>query len=411
MIFLFIIVALCLLSFVYDYRKIEKGKLFWWIFVTLLMICAAGFRYKMGYDSLMYEDHYKWQHALSQLNADDFKNTRFAPFFILLFSLCKSITDDFMIVQFVEATIVNCVFCRFIWKNSRHVFMAGLLYFFFLYFMLNMQVLREAIAASCFLLAWPYLRDRKWLKYYLMCVVAFLFHISAIALFFVPLCFVPGLRWFFTFGRRTLIIIPLVLAFSFVVNYFLFDFVKAIAVTEAMVERATTYSHDELGGNIMNINGIISLVFKYCLYPVAALYFLKRNRQNCGEDDEGGGVGESHAFEVMTLVAIYVSMLSVGVMIFDRYNHYFEIFALITISNWFFTGFRMQHKEVRLNYVYWNLIILPLFAAQIYSVYLNDYNKSGSLKVYQMYYPYSNQFDKELSPTNKKVIEYARKTW
>ncbi len=403
MIYIAIISTFLILSYAYDYRGREKHRLFWWLLMLLVLICLAGFRYQMGGDSARYERYYEDSPKLSELRPGDFRHTRFAPLYIIFSSLCRSITPEFMLLQFIEAIIVNAIFFRFIWKNTRHVFFCGFLYFIFLYIILNMEVIREAFAVSVFLLSWPLLEKRRWIPYYAMCVLAFFFHMSAIALFLIPVIFLPGIRELFVFGKRTLIIIPILIALSFVIKYFLFDFIRLIAVTESMAERASTYSRNELGGNTLNVMGAVGGIVRYSLYPLIALYFLKE-RDN-GERRKGK---DAPLMERMALVGIYASTLSIGVMILIRYVNYFEIFALIVMARWFFTGVWFRGKLVRLNFVYWMVIAAPLVFTQFYVEYWTTMNRSGTIRIIDKYLPYSSQFDQEMPQKRKRAIELSR---
>lgn len=386
----------------YDYRQQTRVKLFVWIVLMVILICIAGFRYKMGTDSIKYENYYHWQHTLSQFRAYDFKDTRFAPLYVIVTTICRSITYDFMLVQFVVAIMVNCSIFYFFWKNSKHIFFAALLYYITMYTTFNMEVLREALAVSVFLWAWPCFKKGKWLKYYLYCLVAFLFHISALVMFLLPVFYLPWLRWFFTFGARTWIICIGVLTLSFVMQLFFFDFIQMLAITENIAERAQVYSKTELSGATLNLLGVVTQLIKYMVYPLLALYFINKNFGHNRQEKQ-----EFQPQEFMTLMAIYVALLAVGITIFLRYRNYFHIFAILTMSDWIFTTIRFGGKSVRLKLVYWVLLFAPLIGLQI-TYYWSDFNKSGSIKNYMMYYPYSNRFDEKIDPQRQRAISYSR---
>lgn len=404
MIYIIIIFLFLGLSYVYDYRGKEQNRLFWWIFMLVLLICVAGFRYQMGADSIRYEKYYEESPTLGRLKLSDFQNSRFAPFYVLLTSICRTISSEFMLMQFVEAIVVNGVFFLFIWRQTKHIFIGGFLYFFFLYIMLNMQVLREAFAVSIFLLSWPYFVSGKWLKYYLCCLLAFMFHVSSIVLFVLPLINLPIIRELFVFGKRTWVIVPVVLIISFSISYFLFDFIKVLAITESMVERANAYSKDQLGGNVLNVMGSAGQFTRFILYPLIAMYFLKKNRSAAQSDSK-----DAIAMERMSLVAIYAATMTIGVFILNRYIHYFEIFALLQVANWTYSEFKGSGRKISLNFAYWMFILLPLFSVQYYMEYNAYVNKTRTLKNIDMYWPYSNQFDREISDTRKKAIENSQR--
>ncbi len=403
MIYLIIILAVLTLMYVYDYRGMEKGRLFFAVLIMLYLICLSGLRYKMGTDALNYERHYAEAKVLFDLNGKDFSVSRYAPLYIIFESLCRTITSDIVLLQFVISTVVNCSVFWFLWHHTKHFFSAILFYLFFLYIMLNMEVYREALAVCVFLWSWPLFRDGKWLLYYLCAVIAFLFHVSAFVLFFLPLILLPGMRKMFVLGKITLIVGPLLLIVSFLINKWLFNFIQLIALTENMADRAATYADSNLGENNLNVVGSSIAIIKYAIYPLIALYYVKKKRMECGQYTKA-----FVRFEMISVLAIYLGIVNVGITILHRYHHYFYLFIIINMADWMYTSFKMRKKMITLNYLGWICVMLPLFGLQTMTVYLANYNKSGSIKVYDMYYPYSNQFEKEIDTRRAKAIKYSK---
>ncbi len=399
MIFVYTFILLLVLCYAYDYRGFERGKSFWWIFSLILLICIAGLRYEIGSDSIRYENEYGKLPNLSTITAKDFVETRYAPLYILLSATCRSITTEFVLLQFVLAIIVNTTFFYFIKKHSNHIFVGALLYYFFLYEMLNMEVLRESVAVCLFLWSWPYFRDGKWMKYYAFCIAAFLFHLSAMALFLLPLMKVPGIINLFKFGKRTILICLFLLALSFTLKYFLYDFIRMISLTEAMADRASTYENDDLGGNTINVFGSLSWLIRVVIYPLIAIYIMRRIGALENSKD-------NKMFEMMSLLSIYVSVMSIGVMILSRYNNYFLIFSLIIMSDWIFTYIPILGRAFRLNYLYWLMLLSPMFAVHFYNNHMGD---EKSVTTYYMYYPYSNQIEREHTELQKQIVKMNRR--
>lgn len=403
MLYLIVILFILFGIYRYDYRQVEKGKLLYWSLLLIMLICIAGFRYRMGVDSIVYEVYYTHKtNPLSHLKAIDFSESRFAPAFVLLMSLCKSITDDFMLLQFVVATIVNCSIFYFFWKNTRHIFFAALLYFFILYFNLNMEVLREAIAVSIFLLSWPFFRDGKWLWYYLFALFAFSWHVSAAFLFLLPLTQIPGINWLFRFNIRTFVIGGILLGLSLVVMQQFYTLMQYLSLNDSMAERAQAYSNNSLGGARFNIFGIISQIIKYVLYPSLAMYFLNKNPETLESND-------MRKKENLSVANIYISLMSAGLYILVRYNNYLLFFSIILISDWLFSVIRFNLQKIRLNPAIWAAIFLPLFITVFSTFYMAGANKEGTLKTYMMYYPYTDGFNKELVAEREKIILIFRR--
>lgn len=405
MIYLIVLILILAGIFMYDYRHMQRGRLLYWIILLVFFICVAGFRYRMGMDSIMYENYFNWgQHPITQLNASDFQKSRFAPLFIILAGLAKSISDDFMVLQFIVSIIVNCTIFYFLYKNTKHIFFALLLYYVNLYLNLNMEVLREALAVSVFLLAWPFFRDGKWWAYYGMCFVAILCHISAFVLFFLPLCCLPGVNWFFKVGTRTWIICLVLLVAAFAVNQIFFQLIQKIAFTENMMERAQVYSKTDLGGNTLNILGILSHLIKFFIYPFPCLFLLHSIKKKKGDDLPVS----FQRLETMSLMGIYVGMLTVAIAIFSRYNNYFLFFVFVVMADCYLSNIKINNKKIKLGFLGWTLLFIPYFGTVIYTGLFNKINKDGTLKNYMMYFPYTDAFNKDLDINRERLIKYKR---
>lgn len=398
--------GLLILCYRYDYCGVKKGRMFWYVVMLIVMICVIGLRYRIGTDSIRYERYYMAMHTLGNLGESDFSKTRFAPLYIILASACRTVTKDFTLLQFVVAIIVNGTVFWFFRQNTKHIFLAVMLYYVFLYLNLNTEVIREALAVSLFLLSWPFFKRGQWLIYYCFVTVAFFFHISALVLAILPLLWLPGVRYFFSFGRRTWLICLILALGSFALQYFFFDFIKVIAFTENMMERAEVYSKHDLASSNLNIIGIMAQLIRTAAYPAAAIFFINREHGKKAVDKDKGLLKE----EMMTLMAVYFGLLTLGVDLFARYNNYFMFFSFVTVSNWAFTpqGIRGRRK-IKLSYFYWCMIFVPLIGLQIQGLYLADFNKSGTIKRYMAYYPYSHRFDPKEYPDRENLFRYNRR--
>ena len=401
MIYLVTILLILFGIYFYDYRKYKEGRLICWCLLCFILICIAGLRYRLGQDTLTYIQDYASLHPVSQLKVSDFEKTRFAPAFVIVTSVFKEFTQEFTFFQFFQSAVVNIIFFWFFYKFSRNIFFTALVYFFYLYFLLNFQQMREALAVCVFLLAWPFFRDGKWLRWYAASFLAFLFHMSAIMMFFLPLIGLPFIKQLFVFGKRTWIVCAGVVAFSIVMQALLFKYLEMLAFSPSMLERIKNYEHNALGGSILNIYGVVGTLFQYVLYPVLALYFLqKRRRVSQKKFDK---------FNAFVLMSVYVALFSISVTIIARFNNYFFPFAILALSDWLFGYFKTNGKKVTLRLVYWAIIFLPMFCFHISGTYFNDMNRSGTLKTYMVYYPYASVFDKDLHPKTERAIQYIRR--
>lgn len=403
MAYYYIILAMfALLAYVYDYRKITPMRNFWLVVMGLIVIGIAGFRYRLGVDSVLYEHEYPDMPTIARLADYKFSDTRYQPLYIVFTAICRSISDDFTCFQIIHAVYVNTVVFWFFNKYTKHTFMGLALYFLVLYIPFNMEVLRESLAIATMLLAWPMFKQGKWIWYYLICAVAFGFHLSAIISFFLPIFWLPGLRQLFVFGKRTAIICILLLAVGFTIQKQFFDIINILSMSDNFADRTEAYKNDELGGTALNLNGVVGYLIRFALYPLMALYFIKKNQLRKRKKRDKEMAKE----EYMTMWNIYMACITLLITIFHRYNNYFAPFSFLIIADWAFSPLSIGKRVAKLKYVMWVIIFLPLFTLQIYSSFYGSLNRSGTLKQGMIYAPYKSRFNPEEDRNREKAFRY-----
>ena len=406
MIYLIVFLLMLMCVYVYDIRRHTNFYSFsyWGFFVILVII--AGLRYRIGTDSIVYEGSYENTPKLWELASFKFDSIRFEPGFIFFESITRSISDEFMVFQFFHAIILNIVIFFFIKNNTNHRFIALSFYFLVLYLNLNMQVLREALAVSCFLLAWPFFRDGKWWLYYLLIALACTFHTSAFFLLILPVFCLPGVRELFVIGKRTIIIGIAILAVGFFIQSIFTEVFSVLALTERMIDRVHTYANSDYAINRLNIVGVIITMMQYCLYPAVALYFIsKEHAKKTKTTKEKKEKRNFDRWELLTILGIYFVIFSIPIFIFGRYFNYFGLFCLITVAKWAFTKLRFKKKIVVLNVGTWLLIFVPYYLLN-FNTYMVSANKSGTLKAYMIYYPYNTRLNPERNSDREALYRY-----
>lgn len=402
MFYIAIFIALLIMAYAYDYRGYNRGRNFCLLIIFIAMVLLAGLRFRLGQDTVIYIKQYESISPIYDIKAIDFRNSRYAPGYIFLTSIFKTFTSEFTVFQLFHAFIVNGVIFLFLKKQAKHLFFALFLFYVFMYLLLLFQQMRESLAVCIFLLAWPAFREGKWLWWYLAALVAMTFHVSASMMFVLPAICLPGVRQLFVFGKRTYIICIVVLVVGTVIQTVFFRYVQLIAVTESMMERAQVYSRSELSGTMLNINGMIGRFFQMVLYPLIAMACLYvKNKQKSGFFNKEN----IEKIEMMTIMSLYVSILSLSIPIIGRYNNYFFLFSILIVSDWAFTTVPFLGRTLRLHYIYWLLLFTPMIGFQVQK-YFAPVNNSGTLRAYMVYYPYSSYFDQSKNEDREKTIRY-----
>ena len=387
------------LAYVYDYRKLTLMRGFWLVLMWLILVCLAGFRYHVGLDSRYYEYEYPDMPTLMTLADYDFSDTRYQPLYIVFTAIARTISKEFMYLQLMHALWLNTVIFWFFNKFTRHTFVALTLYFLMLFIPFNFEVLRESLAVSLFLLAWPYFLKQKWIPYYILVAIAFGFHISAAVTFLLPLLWVTKIRHLLMYGKKTIVLCAILVGLGLIVYQNFFEILKGLSFLSMFSERIDLYSGNEMGGMALNVNGVIVNVTRDAVYPLLAIFFLQRKLKYREVSPEERSILQKE--EMVSMCGVYTVILSIFIFILTRYNNYFLPVSLLIISDFVFSGVPKKKTTVRLNAFLWGIIFLPLFFMQAYNVTFTKldpprYNIG-------MIYSYNSQFN----PQNKKEVEEA----
>lgn len=192
----FVALLFCIICVaIFDFHSYKNGKWLCYVILCSILICISGFRYKVGGDTIRYMEDFNHIHLLSGLKMKDILDQGMMPLCYLFFSTCRTLWDSFFFMQFVHACIINIIVFTFIKRNTPYVFSAVLIYLIWSFLEFNTEIIRESLAVCAFLCGLKYLQQKKWLRYYLFCVIALGFHISAIVTFIIPLFYFLKYNW------------------------------------------------------------------------------------------------------------------------------------------------------------------------------------------------------------------------
>lgn len=401
MIYIAITILLFLLTFHFDYQGHTRYRLEWYIFVLIVFICLAGFRYRIGIDSVRYSMGYPALPDLEEFWSYDFDQTHYGRGYLLLNAVARSISDNFVVMQFILATFVNCVLLRFFYKNTRNIFFACLLYFIFQYFNYNFEILRESCAISVFILAWPYFANDKWWKYYICAAIAVLFHPSAIFTLLLPFIKLPIFRKIFTPNLLTPLIMVGMFLLGIIISRIFFDWIKALEFA-TMDEYAKIYENSHYAeSTTLNIVGILAFLIKLFIYPLGMIWIFKNDRfQNTRHLNSG----YYNSLMMLFLCYIYISGFTISLQILYRFTNYLAPFFILLLSDAIFNRIKVYHKRFRLSFSIWMIILFPLLLLNIYGSF-EPVGESGIIKIHR-YYPYASVFSQETDRQREMLFNY-----
>ncbi len=182
---------LLVLSLVIFWIVLEKKSLnrtSFWLPLIILTLFAGIRSYRVGTDTGNYTRNFN-----SQLNAEYFRFNEDIEFGyqLLEYALLRVTTHYFWLLVITSLIIVYC-YLRVIKKYSVNYWFSVFLFITLGVYTFSFNGLRQGLAMAIFTLAIPYLLEKRFIPYLLICAIASLFHVTA--LFMIPFYFIVNLR-------------------------------------------------------------------------------------------------------------------------------------------------------------------------------------------------------------------------
>ena len=390
MIYLFFTILFLIGTLNYEGGNVVRKNPRYLAVLCLLLTLMSGLQYRMGADVIsymkeytLYNVDYSWEY----LSGFDIRQ----PLWVLLNVLCKTITEDFLLLKIIQAIFVNIVFFRFYNKYSATPFLSTFLYFIILFLPLNFNELRQSVAISVFLLAYDFLIREKYLKYYLLVIVAYLFHESAMIVAVFPLA------KFFSLKEKTLLRIYFLLVLGVIIAFSFKDSILSLMLglllstgDSGLITIGERYFDSSLfGGFEMTIFGMIERVV-FIVFYMWILFFniskgLVKNRY------------ESFAFVMYLILYILNSVFP----IFYRFGEFYSPFFILLSANMIYhVAKSFQPRFVGKMAIFFMLF----FFAFISNKFLFNKAYYGEKPIVQ-YYPYTSVFDQKLVPARERAFQ------
>lgn len=189
-------------------EKRQNIKIYKFILVMLFTILVAysGFREfilpsnEIGKDYFQYKN---WFFVKAGINIKSFSNIGF----ILLIKLLNKINGSYILLFVISSFMILLGVFKFILKNSKYFEVSIYIYIALGFLLSGFNVIRQWIVCSIFLLAYEYIKNKDFKKYFIMILLASTFHASG--LFLIVLY--PLLNSNFKLYKRILFIIILII--------------------------------------------------------------------------------------------------------------------------------------------------------------------------------------------------------
>ena len=352
------------------------------IIILLAFIFISGFSYRLGGDGIGYMKAYKQYGDITDLSFSylmSFPGKQ--PGWVLLSTLCNTITNDYFLFKFIHAVILNTAYVKTIKKNAKFVFSALTVYFVLIFFNQNFEVLRESFAIAFFLFSLPFFYQNKWKKYYCFVLLAFLFHEGALFLVVLPLIKLFG------FGKKTLILYIIAFVLFFLYASDILQYILTLSTSgEVENDKLWYYFHDI--ETEYEFNSLSNFVLNI-LFPVLVLFYYKRKNINI-------------PYLIPAIVSLFIYLASTVLPMFYRFGNYVAIFNYLIITDFIFIYFmtRKATKVLKLSLIMLVFTVFVGFKARYY--FERNYGETR-YKIYVQYYPYASIFDKYEDPDREAM--------
>ena len=385
MIYLIVLIILLFLSFRYDIRENEKGRNGCYLIVLLIFILVSGLRYRIGTDTTSYL--YTFYHLRPPLENFSFKEYPIGrdPFFVLINSLVISLGGRFYMVQLIHATFVNGLIFKYIHRHSPYIFTCVFFYAIMEYLYYNTQIMRGSMSIVICLYANDFFLERKWLKGYLLLVIAMMFHVQTVLMFIMPFLF------FLRFNLKGLIVLCAAFAIGQVSGMLLNDYAVLLMSEEntTLGDKALMYANSDQYGDEMGLKWIIVTLCPRFAYIFLTLWYLKRHDSS----------NNLLRLEPMFMLYCLFMMINSGFVIAYRYVAYYSVYIAILYGYGFVTMAKSIRFSPTLSYVRAFILFFPI-------LFLFSRSKILKKEEHVKYFPYSSVIEKRIDPDRENLYKF-----
>lgn len=373
------LIVFCLIFFVlqYEWSFTRSCSLIHFYSFCAILILFTGLRYKVGIDTLNYMDNYVYLPDLYSLISFEYDSNGYNYFYLLLCSFAKFLGKDFFWLQLLQAFIVNSIVLSFIRKYTKYKYTALLLYVLTVYLHYNIEIMREAIAISFFLLSIKYYINKKWLKYYIVILGCILFHYSALFLLLLP--FFSNLR----LNKKFFFLALVVWVISCILLPQLTQIMTIFAFNDSMGHKVNSYFGETWLSPSFSFQ--VLQLFSMSIFPTLLLVISSFFRLKS-------------KLEPFMCMYILLGVLSINIPICLRLSNYFVLIYVVYVTN--IIAFVVKHRIFKsLTYTV-SLIAVLVCSLPYLGKQFTNVGVDGIYR-YHAWYPYHSIFDPQTEVKRK----------
>lgn len=341
-IYIVLIILIILINLIIGQENKKRKKLSVVLTFLLIFLIQALRDKTVGVDLLPYENFFNIisRHTIKENITNNYVSLEIG--YIIFNNLILLFTKDFQWFIIITSFIINAIMAWFIYKYSKNVLSTILLYIGLGLFIFSFSGIRQMLAISVCLIAFDFLRKRKYIPWLVCIVIAFSFHKSALVMILsLPLSFIK------IKPKHLSIILPIMAIISI--------WGKSVAIF--VVQRfLPSYSEYISGSSTFGMLGIF-LAITYCLCLVASY-----------RDEDNNIV---HLVRNLALAAAFMQLFGNISPVTGRITFYFVPFLSILIP--YSVSKVSSDKKTRdiINLIYCSFTLFALFVPSMLSGYLN----------------------------------------
>lgn len=279
--------------------------------VTILWLASFSFLRTSYNDTYNYIYAFQNSESISEgLQSGIFTDWTGNPLSELYESVMRSITTNYHVYFLIPAFLSSFAVIKLLKKYSVSPAFSLLIFFSIGTYIMYVAALKQCIAMFFLLMALPYAIDKKYVKFYLLVLIAVLFHTHAFMFALVPL--LVEKPW----GKITWVLLGAALFAMATYDSTLGRFMEYVQSIGAMVAEIEVFDSHQI--NILR-------VMVYWIPALFALIF----RQRLFNDS----TREENLFVNMSLISAFILMIGLvqGANLFARMAAYFEIATAVAL--------------------------------------------------------------------------------
>ncbi len=356
----------------------------WYFWMVIAALCLlAGLRYNVGLDTVISMGRYAYLPTLKDMTLNSVSRTEGGRLGWILI-LLKTYGVGTWPWQLLCAVILNVSFAWVLKRYARLLFIGIACWCLFGYITLDFETMLAGAAAGCLTAGIPDLAEGRYGRFYIKLMIGALFHLSVLALFWLPIACSRKIQRLLMKPRSWLIVLlaalPAALGIKamIIAGVTLLDKIPELGNLGFSSEYILKYGDSILKGAGLNIKGYLGMGISNVLMPLGAAWLLLRAKK------------ETRVKTLIGLILIFYAVLEMmrfEVIAFGRLS--MLLLPVLAI------GLTLALEECRTKGLRIGWIATVAFSAVIGLKGLFDpMPLTGEGRRIEMYYPYCSWIDK-----------------